>query len=94
MVKQRHEPGPPMDLANMRRQGVRRLIAVCLGTACGHELTFGVDDYDGDLMLSWFPPRMICAKCDGPVDVRPNWDDASDTIEDWSGLEAMPGGGE
>jgi len=26
MVKQRHEHGPPMDLGNMRRQGIRHLI--------------------------------------------------------------------
>ena len=26
MVKQRHEPGPPMDLANMRRQGVHDVL--------------------------------------------------------------------
>jgi hypothetical protein len=28
------EPGPPMDLANMRRQGVHHLIAYCLNDAC------------------------------------------------------------
>ena len=81
-----------MDLANMRRQGVRGLIAVCLGAACGHKFTFGVDDYAGDLMLSWFPLRMICAKCEGPIDVRPNWGEQSGSIEDWSGRPAMPGG--
>ncbi len=30
MAQRKHEPGPPMDLANMRRQGVRSLIAYCL----------------------------------------------------------------
>ncbi len=87
----KHPHGAPMDLANMRRQGVRTLNAVCLDPACRHELVFGVDDYDGDLKLSWFPPRMICAKCDGPVDVRPNWNEADPEI-DWRGTEAMPGG--
>ena len=29
-----HEPGPPMDLGNMRRQGVHHLIAYCLNDAC------------------------------------------------------------
>jgi hypothetical protein len=32
----KHPPGPPMDLANMRRQGVRNLIAYCLNDACRH----------------------------------------------------------
>jgi hypothetical protein len=32
MAKRTFEPGPPMDLANMRRQGVHRLIAYCLTT--------------------------------------------------------------
>jgi hypothetical protein len=27
MAQVRHPPGPPMDLANMRRQGVHHLIA-------------------------------------------------------------------
>jgi hypothetical protein len=87
----KHESGSPTDLANMRRQGVRGLIAVCLGTACGHEFTFGVDDYAGDLKLSWFPPRMICEKCNGPVDVRANWTEASGTVDDWSGRRGHAG---
>ncbi len=29
----KHPPGPPMDLANMRRQGVRSLAAYCLNDA-------------------------------------------------------------
>jgi hypothetical protein len=30
MAKRKYEPGPPMDLANVRRQGVHRLIAYYL----------------------------------------------------------------
>jgi hypothetical protein len=30
MATRKHEPGPPMDLANMRQQGVLRLTAFCL----------------------------------------------------------------
>jgi hypothetical protein len=30
---QKHPPGLPMDLANMREQGVRNLIAYCLNEA-------------------------------------------------------------
>jgi hypothetical protein len=29
-VTPKHPPGPPMDLADMRRNGVRNLIAYCL----------------------------------------------------------------
>jgi Bacterial Ig domain len=29
MAQRKHEPGPPMDLANRRRQGVRSLITFC-----------------------------------------------------------------
>ena len=34
MVKQHHEPGPPMTLANMYEQGVRHLIAFCHNDGC------------------------------------------------------------
>jgi hypothetical protein len=30
MAQVRHSPGPPMTLGNMRKQGVRHLIAFCL----------------------------------------------------------------
>ena len=33
----KNAPGPPMDLENMRRQGVRNLIAYCLNDACRHQ---------------------------------------------------------
>jgi hypothetical protein len=35
--KQRHAPGPPMTLGNMREQGVQHLIAYCLNDACRHQ---------------------------------------------------------
>jgi len=81
-----------MDLANMRRQGVRGLNAVCLDVACRHELGFSADDYAGDLKLSLFPPRMICAKCNGPVDVAPNRKEEAGTLTDWRGNDAMADG--
>jgi hypothetical protein len=31
-----HPAGPPMDLANMREQGVTHLIAFCRNDACRH----------------------------------------------------------
>jgi hypothetical protein len=36
-MKQRHEPRPPMDLANMYEQSVRHLIAYCHNNACRHQ---------------------------------------------------------
>jgi hypothetical protein len=37
-----HPPGPPMDIANMRRQGVHHLIAFCLNDACRHQALIDV----------------------------------------------------
>jgi len=34
MAKQRHESGPPMTLGNMRKEGVRHLIAYRHNDAC------------------------------------------------------------
>ena len=34
MALRKHKPDPPMDLANMRRQGVHTLIAYCHNDAC------------------------------------------------------------
>jgi hypothetical protein len=77
--KQAAPPGPPMTLANMRRQGVRGLNAVCLDPGCRHELIFSADDYPGDTELSWFKSRMVCAKCGGKrLDVQPNWKEKPD----------------
>jgi hypothetical protein len=42
MAEDKHEPGSPMDLANMRRQGVRSLIAYCLNDACRHQAVIEV----------------------------------------------------
>jgi hypothetical protein len=40
---------PPMDLANMRRQGVHHLIAYCLNNACRHQAVIDVSSYPGDV---------------------------------------------
>ena len=91
MAQPKHPPGPPMDLANMRRQGVRGLSVACLNHACRHELIFSADDYSGDTELSWFRSRMVCSQCGGKrVDVRPNWKEAS-PVQDWRGRDARPG---
>jgi hypothetical protein len=38
----------PMDLANMRQQGVHHLIAYRLNDACRHQAVIGVSKYPGD----------------------------------------------
>jgi hypothetical protein len=62
----------PMDLANMRQNGVRSLDVMC--HACRHQMIINVDNYAAALRVRWFGPRMVCTKC-GMVgaDVRPNW---------------------
>ena len=95
MAQPRHPPGPPMDLANMRQQGVRSLIAYCLNDACRHQGIIDVSSYPGDTPVPWFRSKVKCAKCgarNNRIDVRPNWKEAPGTIDDWSGREAMPGG--
>jgi hypothetical protein len=39
----------PMDLANMRQNGVRSLLVMCHG--CRHEVILNVDQYPGDLLV-------------------------------------------
>jgi hypothetical protein len=93
-VNQRHPPGPPMDLANMRKQGVHTLIACCLNDACRHQVVFGVSSYPGDPLVSWFRGKVKCTKCGArhsKIDVRPNWKEAA-PVKDWRGRPAMPGG--
>jgi hypothetical protein len=51
----------PMDLANMRQNGVRSLDVICHG--CRHEVVLNVDQYPGDLLVREFGPRMVCTKC-------------------------------
>ena len=65
-------PIEPMDLANMRHNGVRSLAVQC--HQCRHEVVMNVDHLPGDLTVPSFGPRMVCTKC-GMIgaDVRPNW---------------------
>ena len=70
----KHPPGPPMDLANMRRQGVHHLIGYCHNDACRHQALIDVSDCTDDVEVRWFQQRAKCSKCgDRRVDVRPNW---------------------
>ena len=66
------DPIEPMDLANMRQNGVRSLAVQC--PQCRHEVILNVDHLPGDLTVPSFGPRMVCTKC-GTIgaDARPNW---------------------
>ena len=89
----RDPPGPPMDLANMRRQGVRSLIAYCLNDACRHQAVIDVSSYPGETLVPWFRSKVKCTKCGARpsrIDVRPNWKEAPGSIHDWSSRPAMP----
>jgi hypothetical protein len=64
-----------MDLANMRRQGVRRLIAYCLNDSCRHQALIDVSNYPGDTPVPWYRSKVKCGKCGARgnrIDVRPN----------------------
>ena len=67
-----NDPIEPMDLANMRQNGVRSLAVQC--HQCHHEAIINADQWPGDMQIPLFGPRMVCTKC-GTIgaDVRPNW---------------------
>jgi hypothetical protein len=91
MAQPKHPPGPPMDLANMRRQGVRSLAVFCLNHACQHRTVINVDDYPGEVEVLSFGLRMKCSKCGGcRVDVRPNWKEKPGMPNDWRSKPPMP----
>jgi transposase len=86
--------GPPMRLANMRRQGVHHLIAYCLNDSCKHQALIDVSSYPGDTSVPWFRRKVKCAKCGARgnrIDARPNWKKAPGTVADLSGRPIMPG---
>lgn len=64
--------GPPMDLTNMRLNGVRSIYAWCLD--CGHDATVNVDHLPGHLAVPSFANRMKCSACGcRRISVRPAW---------------------
>ena len=65
-------PIEPMDLANMRHNGVRSLDVQC--NQCRYRVILNVDHLPGDVTVPSFVPRMVCTNC-GMIgaDVRPNW---------------------
>ena len=85
MAQPKHPPGPPMTLGNMRRQGVRHLIAHCLNDACRHHALIDVSKYPADTEVTSFQHRIKCGKCGRRgqwVDVRPNWKRGGRIAED------------
>jgi hypothetical protein len=71
-TKRFNDPIEPMDLANMRQNGVRSLAIQC--HQCRHEVIMNVDHLPGRVTVPSFGPKMVCTKC-GTIgaDVRPNW---------------------
>jgi hypothetical protein len=47
----------PMDLADMRQNGMRSLDVMCHG--CRHEVILKVDQYPGDLLVRQFGPHGV-----------------------------------
>jgi hypothetical protein len=73
MAKPRsNDPIEPMDLANMRQNGVRSLAVQC--HQCLHEVIMNVDHLPGDVTVPSLGLKMVCTKC-GTIgaDVWPNW---------------------
>ena len=75
-----NDPIEPMDLENMRQNGVRSLWIQC--NRCRHTTIMNVDHLPGDLTVPSFGPRMVCTKC-GTIgaDARPNWKERVTTRE-------------
>src|ERR1700693_5006787 len=72
MARVGDEPIIPMDLGNMRANGVRSLNVMC--AKCRHETFVNVDQYPDHLMVPSFAARMVCTACGhAGADVRPNW---------------------
>jgi hypothetical protein len=68
----RSNPGPPMTLANMRRNGVRAVIATC--EACGHKADVNVDVLPESITVPNAGGRLRCGQCGGKaISTRPAW---------------------
>ena len=103
MAQRKHEPVPPMDLANMRRQGVHNEINHLAKSANFLAAYEAGDDQalwqaivycagHRILLWEWLADELVMPWQRNRIDVRPNWKEAPGTIEDWSGRPAMPGG--
>lgn len=66
------QPSPAMDLANMRKNGVRHVVAYCL--VCNHSADVLVDHLPEDTPVPSLKRRMRCSACGSrDIDVRPAW---------------------
>jgi hypothetical protein len=62
----------PMSLGNMRSLGPRSLYVIC--NACGHHMTFNVDEWPDELLVPSFGQHIECTKCGHlGASVRPDW---------------------
>ena len=62
----------PMDLANMRANGVRAVEARC--EACGHEAVVNCDDLPTELPVPDVALRLRCSPCGSKkIVIKPNW---------------------
>jgi rRNA maturation protein Nop10 len=73
----RNNPGPPMTLANMRKNGVRAVSAAC--EACGHKADVNVDALPETVTVPKAGQRLRCSACGGKtISTRPAWHTARD----------------
>ena len=64
---------PPMDLANMRENGVRSVLATC--NTCQHEATVNVDALPATLPVPDVGLKLKCSACGGKdINTRPAWE--------------------
>jgi hypothetical protein len=65
-----------MTLANMRKNGVRAIIAE--SQACGHKADVKVDALPETIIVLEPGPRLRCTQCGGKrIDTRPAWHTAA-----------------
>ena len=66
--------GLPMTLGNMRANGVRSVVAMCLEYGCGHKADVLVDHLADDVFVPDVGRRLRCSVCQGrEVQTRPAW---------------------
>jgi hypothetical protein len=83
--------GPPMTLANMRKNGVRAVIARC--EACGHAADVNVDALAETIVVPEVGRRLRCSGCGGKrIETRPAWHAASDAWGFGEASSARPAG--
>ncbi len=67
-----HKLTGPMTLGNMRRLGPRSLYVIC--NACGHHMTFNVNEWPDEVLVPSFRPHIACSRCGHlGASVRPDW---------------------